>query len=118
MSLLRLLHSLQDALVDAEGDGDGEQGQGYVGAHADDAAHRQRQQQEQTRPKHHPRPLGVTPVHEVHHCERARDCTDMDGKGKRKTQRERVRFIRSMVFKYIVMTPSALYSVISCKGLL
>lgn len=47
MSIIRLLHSLDDRLVDAERDGDTEQGQQQVGDHADHAKRCQRKQQQQ-----------------------------------------------------------------------
>ena len=37
MSIAGLLHSLDDGLVDAEGDGDTKQGKQQVGGHTDDA---------------------------------------------------------------------------------
>lgn len=67
MPLLRLLHSLDDRLVDAEADGDGEQGQHQVGHHADHAEGSQGQQQQQAGCKHSSAPPHVPPEDQVVH---------------------------------------------------
>lgn len=68
VSIARLLHGLDDRLVDAEGDGDTEQGQQQVGNHTDDAEGRQRQQQQQGQTKYQARLLGVSPVDQILNC--------------------------------------------------
>lgn len=68
VSIAGLLHSLDDRLVDAEGDGDAEQSQQQVGSHTDDTEGCQRQQQQHGQTKHHARLLGVPPVDQVLNC--------------------------------------------------
>ena len=65
VSVVGLLHGLDDSLVDAEGDGDTEQGKEQVGDNADDAERRQGQERQQGQAEHHARLLGVSPVHQV-----------------------------------------------------
>lgn len=75
VSLVGLLHSLDDRLVDAERDGDAEQGQQQVGDHADYAEGCQWQQQQHGHTKHQARLLGVSPVNQI------LNCREMKGKG-------------------------------------
>lgn len=68
VSITGLLHSLDDGLVDAEGDGDAEEGEQQVGDHADDAERSQGEQQQHGQAERQPRLLGVPPVDEILHC--------------------------------------------------
>lgn len=68
VSITGLLHSLDDRLVDAEGDGDAEEGEQQVGDHADDAERSQGEQQQHGQAECQPRLLGVPPVDEIVHC--------------------------------------------------
>lgn len=70
VSLIGLLHSLQDALVDPEADGGGEGSQGHVGHDADNAELREREEQEQHAGKQHGRLLHLPPIQQIHGWER------------------------------------------------
>lgn len=77
VSLIGLLHCLEDGLVDSETDGRGESGQGQIGHHTDHAELSQREEQQQHTAKHQASLLHITPVQQLHRYtvrQRAREC--------------------------------------------
>lgn len=65
VSVVRLLHGLQDALVDAEHDGAAKGQQRRVGHHADQREDGEGQQDEQNAAEDQSGLLGVPPVHQL-----------------------------------------------------